>query len=67
MRIIDTIRARANLAHMVAREPLNRDEADPIVHVADGAYVWRLGMVESMWSFVVGRAHGEICERRIYF
>lgn len=67
MRIIDTIRARVALAHMTARELLNRDEAAPIVHVANGEFEWRLGMVESMWSFVVDRARAEVCQRHIYF
>lgn len=67
MHIIDDIRFRANLAHIVATAPLARDVRDPIVFLSPEADVWRFGMVESMWQYHVEQSAAELFERRIWF
>lgn len=67
MHIIDELQEAVWRKAAGSKKPLPLSQMDPVVFVADGEFVWTLGMVQSMWQGLIDRAHSEVFERHIHF
>lgn len=65
MHITDEMQAAIWRKAAMNNECLPLSQLDPVVFVADGEFVWTLGMVQSMWQGLIDRAHQEVLARRL--
>ena len=63
MHAIDEIRRDVFRRHTFATPPLTPEEADPVVFIFEES-VWTLGMVESIWQYLIDQSHAELFVRR---
>lgn len=64
MHIIDEMQTAIRRKAAMSKETLALSQLDPVAIVADGEFVWTLGMVQSIWQGLIDRDHEEICARR---